>query len=62
MQVVLKRYEDKALLPVQVDKIDATVGDLKEVIADQLHIHYDAQRLIYPSRELGIWNQHLSST
>jgi hypothetical protein len=53
MQVVLKRYEDKALLPVQVDKIDATVGDLKEVIADQLHIHYDAQRLIYPSRELG---------
>lgn len=56
MQVVLKRYEDKTL-PVQVDKVDATVGDLKEIIFNQLHIHYDAQRLIYPSRELGDSNR-----
>lgn len=52
MQVVLKRYEDKTVLPVQVDKLDATVRDLKEIISNQLRIHYDAQRLVYPNREL----------
>lgn len=52
MNIVVKRYNDQSTLPLHVDNPDATVGDLKELISDKLRVQKDAQRLVFPNREL----------